>query len=154
MQTIDINSLKHSQVYTLFEVYNSMFDRLSEKAKKTAADDAELSALKLQLNNIEEWARKKMAERLHWTKEEILLNYGNTPTLIISFHPGSDGYLNYGKKLVANIEFSEEELLELFQNIQNKVERKAGIVKFQKVPEMENGEFSTYDIFEIGGRNI
>ena len=103
---------------------------------------------------IEKWAQSKMEEKLHWTKEEILLNYGNTPTLIITFHPGSDGYKNYGKEVVANVDFTNEELLELFQKIQNKAERTAGIVNFKKVPEMTDGQLSTYDIFEIAGKKI
>lgn len=151
---IDINSLEHSQVYTLYDVFKSMYDELLQKAERTENDETQLNNLKVQLGVIEEFSKIKMAERLHWTKEEILKNYGHKPTLIISFHPGSEGYFNYGKELVANVEFTEEELLELFENIRNNVERKAGIVNFKKVPEMENGKFSTYDIFEIGGRNI
>ena len=151
---IDIKSLEHSQVYTLYDVFKSMYDNLTQKVEKTENDETELRNLKLQLEVIEEFSRGKMAEKLHWTKEEILKNYGHKPTLIISFHPGSEGYSKYGKELVANVEFTEKELLELFENIRNKVERKAGNVNFKTIPEMENGEFSTYDIFEIAGRNI
>jgi hypothetical protein len=154
MQPIDINSLEHSHVYTIYEVYKSMFDKLEQQENKSEADKKKLGILGLQLKMIEKWAQTKMAEKLHWTKEEILLNYGNTPTLIVTFHPGSDGYNNYGKEVVANVDFTNEELLELFQNIQNKAERTAGIVNFKKVPEMTDGQFSTYDIFEIAGRKI
>ena len=154
MQPIDINSLEHSQIYTIYEVYKSMLEEIEQKEDKSEEDKKKQGILGLQIEMIEKWAKNKMDERLYWTKEEILLKYGNTPTLIITFHPSSDGYNNYGKEVVANIDFTNDELLELFQNIRNKTERTAGIINFKKVPEMTDEQFSTYDIFEISGRRI
>lgn len=131
-----------------------MAEDLEQKSEKSEEDNKKLQLLNMQLEVIENYAQNKMAEKLHWTKEEILLNYGNTPTLIITFHPSSEGYENYGKEVVVNIDFTEEELLELLQNIQNNGERTPGIVNYKSVPEMTDGQFSTYDIFEIAGRKI
>ena len=74
---IDIKSLEHSQVYTLYDVFKSMYDNLTQKVEKTENDETELRNLKLQLEVIEEFSRGKMAEKLHWTKEEILKKYAD-----------------------------------------------------------------------------
>lgn len=154
MQIIDINSFEQGQLYMMYDMYKSMEIRLDKKKDKTEEELKNLEFLKFQLLEIEKWANQKLNEKLHWTKEELLLNYGHRPTLIISFHPSTESYKKFGKEIVADIEFTEEELLEMMTNIQNKAERKSGRVKFKTVSESIAEELDTLEIFEIASRRI
>lgn len=62
---IVINSLEHSQVYILYDVFKSMYDELFQRADRTENDETQLNKLKLQLGVIEEFSRNKMEEKLH-----------------------------------------------------------------------------------------
>ena len=149
---IDIDSIDQGQVYMLYEVCKDLEDNLENKVNITDSETAKLESIKGEIAKIEAWANKKMQTNLHWTKEEILLRWGNQPTLIIEFHPSSNGYKTFGKEIVGNVEFSQDELIELLTNIQNKVERAPGNIKFKKIPELTDHEISTADIFELAGR--
>lgn len=149
---IDINSIDQGQVYMLYEVYKNLENDLENKANKTPVDIVKLASVKAEISTIEIWAKQKMLTGLHWTSEEILLRYGHQPTLIIEFHPSSIGYMTFGKEVVGNVEFSQDELVQLLSNIQNKVERKAGQIKFKKIPELTDHKVSTADIFQLSGR--
>ena len=149
---IDINSIDQGQVYMLYEVYKNLEHDLENKANKTPEEIAKLASVKAEIGTIEAWASQKMQSDLHWTREEILLRWGHQPTLIIEFHPSSNGYKTFGKEVVGNIEFSQEELIELLTNIKNKVARTPGNIRFKKIPELTDHEISTADIFELAGR--
>lgn len=154
MKPIDINSLDQSHVYTIYQVYKSIEERLDANENKTAEDEQQLVVVKAQLEAIEQWSIAKIQEKLHWTKEELLLNYGNNPTLILDFHVGSANYKKYGKEIAVNVIFTEPELLEMLENIQNKIERKSGTVNFKVISDNSDGQLETYEIFEIGGRRV
>lgn len=154
MQILDINSFDQNHVYTLYETYKSIKEKLDSKHDKTESELKNFDLVKLQLETIENWSRQKMQEKLHWTKEEILLNYGHEPSLIVDLHVGSEGYTKYGTGFAIVIEFSEEELLQMFENIQNKAERTSGTINFKITHDNTNGQMETGDIFEIGGHRI
>lgn len=154
MQIIDINSMDQRALYMMYDMFKSIKEKLETKEELPEEEQQKLKDLKTQLLHIEHWANSKLNEKLHWTKEEILSNYGHKPTLIIKFHPSTDSYNKYGKEIVANIEFKEAELLEMFTNIQNKVDRKSNVVSFKIVPKNIDGTFETKEIFEIVGRKI
>src|SRR4051812_46365571 len=116
---IDINSMEQGQVYILYEVYKNLENSLENKIDKTQDEFAKLRSVKIEIQTIEQWAKQKMLANLHWTSEEIFQRYGHQPTLIIEFHPGSTGYKNFGKEVVGNVEFSDEELLVLLTNIKD-----------------------------------
>jgi len=149
---IDINSMDQGGVYMLFEVLTNMVKDLEGKADKTSTEIETLSNLQSQLQYIENWARAKMLETLHWTKEEILLRFGHKPTLIMEFHPGSKAYSQFGKEVVGNLEFSSVELFQLLENIRNKTPRSPSLIKFKKIPDLSEHEIATSDIFQLGGR--
>lgn len=149
---IDINSIDQGQVYMLYEVYKNLENELGNNANKTPEEITKLTSVKEEIGIIEAWASQKMQSDLHWTREEILLRWGHQPTLIIEFHPGSNGYEIFGKEVVGNVEFSQEELIELLTNIQNKIARAPGNIRFKKIPELTPHEISTADIFELAGR--
>ena len=154
MQIIDINSLDQGHVYMMYGVYKSIAENLENKADKTEDDEKKLKLVNAQLIAIEEWSRQKMNERLHWTKEELLLNYGNNPSIIVQFHVGSENYKKYSTDTAIVLQFSEAELLEMLENIQNKAERKPGKVKFKVTRDGTEGEMETREIFEVAGRRI
>lgn len=116
--------------FILYKVYKNLENDLENKANKTPGDIAKLASVKAEIGTIEIWAKQKMLTDLYWTTEEILLRYGHQPTLIIEFHPSSNGYMTFRKEVAGNVEFSQDELVELLTNIQNKVARKAGQIKF------------------------
>jgi len=149
---IDINSMDQGQVYMLYQIFKNIESDLEQKGERSLEQNQKLANTKAQLLIIETWANNKMAENLHWTKEEILLKFGHQPTLIMEFHPGSAGYKLFGKEVVGNVEFSDEELTDALLNIQNKTERKASTIRFKRIPEMTEHEISTEDLFQLGGR--
>lgn len=149
---IDINSIDQGQVYMLYEVLKNLEHNLENKITETSEEVEKLESVKKQIGEIELWANQKMKSNLHWTKEEILLRWGHKPTLIIEFHPSSTSYKTFGKEVVGNIEFSPEELVDILTNLQNKIERAPGNLKFKKIPDLTDHEISTEDIFELAGR--
>lgn len=154
MQIIDINSLDQGHVYSMYSVYKSIAENLENKAEKSEADEKKLKIVNAQLLAIEEWSRQKMNEKLHWTKEELLLNYGNNPSIIVQFHVGSENFKKYSTDTAIVLQFTEPELLEMLKNIQDKAERKSGKVKFKVTRDGTEGEMETREIFEVGGRRI
>ena len=154
MQIIDINSMDQGAVYMMYEMFKSIKQNLENKGNLSEVEEQKIKHLEAQLLHIEQWANVKLNEKLHWTKEEILINYGHKPTVIINFHPSTESYKKFGKEIVANIKFTDEELLELFSNIQNKTERKSSVVNFTLIPDNIDGTFETKDIFENAGRKI
>jgi hypothetical protein len=154
MQIIDINSLDQGQVYMMYSAYKTIVENLENKADKSENDEKKLKIVNAQLIAIEEWSRQKMNEKLHWTKEELLLNYGNNPSLIVQFHVGSKNFKKYSTDTAIVLQFTEPELLEMLENIHNKAERKSGKVKFKVTRDGTEGEMETREIFEVGGRRI
>lgn len=154
MQMIDINSIDQRTVYTMYERFKSLKEDIESKEEISKEEQGKLKHLEAQLFHIENWANSKLSEKLHWTKEEILSNYGHKPTLIINFHPSTESYKKYGNSIVANIEFNENELLEMLTNIQNKSERKSDVVNFKIVSEKIIGSFETREIFELAGNKV
>ncbi|MFV5684863.1 hypothetical protein ACM55I_05405 [Flavobacterium sp. GB2R13] len=154
MQIIDINSMDQGAVYMMYEMFKSIKQNLESNGNLTEVEEQNIIHLEAQLTHIEKWADEKLNEKLHWTKEDILTNYGHKPTLIINFHPSTESYKKYGNEIVANVKFTDEELLEMFTNIQNKAERKSNVVNFTLIPTNIDGTFETKDIFELAGRKI
>lgn len=151
---IDINSLDQGHVYKMYGVYKSIAENLENYADKTEDDEKKLKLFNAQLIAIEEWSRQKMKEKLHWTKEEIFLNYGKNPSIIVQFHVGSENFKKNSTDTALVLQFSEAELLEMLENIKNKAERKSGKVKFKVTRDGTEGEMETREIFEIAGRRI
>jgi len=154
MQILDINSFDQGHVYSMYSVYKSIADNLEEKPEKSEDDEKKLKIVNAQLLAIEEWSKHKMNEKLHWTKEELLLNYGNNPSIIVDFHVGSENFKKYNTETAIVLQFSQPELMEMLEDIQNKAERKSGKVKFKVTRDGTEGEMETREIFEIGGRRI
>lgn len=146
---IDINSIDQRTVYNMYEMFKSMKEDLESKDDISEEEQGKLKHLEARLFHIENWANSKLNEKLNWTKEEILSSYGHKPTLIINFHPSTESYKKYGNSIVANIEFNENETLEILTNIQNKSERKSGVVNFKIVSEKIIGTFETREVFEF-----
>lgn len=148
---IDINSMDRGQVYTLYEAFKNVEERLSQKQEKSELDNLKLNQARTQLFVIEQWIKSKIATDIHWTSEDILSRFGHRATLIFEFHPGSESYKIFGKEIVGNLEFNEEELLELLMNIHNKIQRQVGKIRFKLIPDLTIHEISTADIFQLGG---
>ena len=118
---MDINSLDQNEVYARYEMYKLMKNELELKRELSEIEHGKLKFLEAQLLEIENWSSSKLNEKLNWTKEEIYIAYGSKTNLIINFHPSTESYKKYGKEINVNIEFNNDELLEMINNINENV---------------------------------
>ena len=151
---IDINSLGQRQAYMLYRIFAQQLESLEKKDNLSGAEQATLASARQQMQFIEQWASQKMEAKMNWTKEELLLNYGATPTLTLTFHPGTASNKKYGDEVTVNIKFPEDEILVMLQNIQDKKERKSSEVSFEIVDGKQSGSFPTKELFEVAGRHL
>lgn len=157
MKIFNISSIDRAIVYEMYEMLKSIKEEHNKKGKTLNIGRQNLSHLNFQMQLIEQWPKTKENEVVSWTKEDIFWRYGTKPILTISFHPGSDSYNKFGRKITVKIDFSDREMLEMYTNIKNKSERKSGLVNFIMVPKNIDetvetaGVFETRDIFEVIG---
>lgn len=137
------------QVYTFYPFFKSKEKEIESKSNLTADDEMELAKVKELLEQIEEYTRARRQEGIRWSLTSLFQDSGMNPTLILEFYPGSDSYNLYGKNLVVNVEYNEADLLHIFESIRDQAQRVTGQLKFKSVPNFEDGELNTGDIFAI-----
>ncbi|WP_298762008.1 hypothetical protein [uncultured Psychroserpens sp.] len=126
-----------------------MENELEEKQDLSEADELKLAQTKTNITAIEQYANAKRAEGIRWSLTSLFQDSGMNPTLILGFYPGSDSYNTYGKELVVNVEYSEADLIHIFESIRDNSPRVTGQLKFKIVPEFIDGELNTGDIYAI-----
>ncbi len=137
------------QNYLMYELYKTMENELEEKQDLSEADELKLAQTKTNITAIEQYANAKRAEGIRWSLTSLFQDSGMNPTLILGFYPGSDSYNTYGKELVVNVEYSEADLIHIFESIRDNSPRVTGQLKFKIVPEFIDGELNTGDIYAI-----
>ena len=145
----DINLLSESAVYTIYDMYKTMEKDLEAKQELLDDDLIKLVNCKENLKTIEDYTNAKRAEGLRWSLVSLYNDSGADPTLILNLYPGSVAYNKYGKTIVANIEYSEEDMRLIMQNNYEGAPKFASQLKFKIVPDFTDCEISTADIFSI-----
>ena len=137
------------QNYVMYELYKGLENKLESKDNLDADEQEKLLLYKANLHAIEQYSIIERNKGLRWSLVSLWQDSGMNPTLILEFYPGSDSYMLYGKNLVVNVEYSDEDLTQIFQSMREGAPRVEGILKFKKVPEFTDGSLSTADIFAI-----
>ncbi|GGW75728.1 hypothetical protein DFQ11_1303 [Winogradskyella epiphytica] len=146
---INPNMFTEKQNYLMYELYKTMENELEEKQDLSEADELKLAQTKTNITAIEQYANAKRAGGIRWSLTSLFQDSGMNPTLILGFYPGSDSYNTYGKELVVNVEYSEADLIHIFESIRDNSPRVTGQLKFKIVPEFIDGELNTGDIYAI-----
>jgi hypothetical protein len=146
---IDTNMFTEKQNYMMYELYKTMENELESKGNLTAEEELKLAYTKTNIASIEAYTNAKRAEGIRWSLTSLFQDSGMNPTLILGFYPGTDSYNTYGKELVVNVEYSEEDLVHIFESIRNNAIRVTGQLKFKIIPESIDGELNTGDIYAI-----
>ena len=137
------------QNYLMYELYKSIESELEGKDILTNEEELKLIQTKSNISAIEQYTRAKRAEGIRWSLTSLFQDSGMNPTLILGFYPGTDSYNTYGKELVVNVEYSENDLIHIFESIKNNSPRVTGQLKFKIVPEFIDAELNTGDIYAI-----
>jgi hypothetical protein len=138
-----------TQNYVMYELYKSVENELEEKDNLTDEEQLRLAHTKSNISAIENFSANKRAEGIKWSLTSLFKDSGMNPTLILAFYPGTESYNTYGKELVVNVEYSEEDLKQIFESMRDNLPRVAGQLKFKIVPEFVDAELNTADIFAI-----
>ncbi len=146
---INPNMFSEKQNYVMYELYKSMHRELLEKDVLSVQDEEKLANINTNITVIEHYSIEKRAEGIRWSLTSLFQNAGMNPTLILEFYPGTESYNLYGKNLVVNVEFNEEDLTHIFESIRTNAIRVTGQLKFKIVPEFNDAELNTGDIFGI-----
>ncbi|WNW02761.1 hypothetical protein RRF68_04965 [Tenacibaculum sp. HL-MS23] len=146
---IDTNMFTEKQNYMMYELYKTMENELESKENLTEEKELKLAHTKTNIASIEAYADAKRAEGIRWSLTSLFQDSGMNPTLILGFYPGTYSYNTYGKELVVNVEYSEEDLVHIFESIRDNAIRVTGQLKFKIVPEFIDGELNTGDIYAI-----
>ena len=146
---INPNMFSEKQNYVMYELYKSMHRELLEKDVLSVQDEEKLANINTNITVIEHYSIEKRAEGIRWSLTSLFQNAGMNPTLILEFYPGTESYNLYGKNLVVNVEFNEEDLTHIFESIRTNAIRVTGQLKFKIVPEFNDAELNTCDIFGI-----
>jgi hypothetical protein len=137
------------QNYLMYELYKSIESELEGKDILTNEEELKLIQTKSNISAIEQYTRAKRAEGIRWSLTSLFQDSGMNPTLILGLYPGTDSYNTYGKELVVNVEYSENDLIHIFESIKNNSPRVTGQLKFKIVPEFIDAELNTGDIYVI-----
>jgi|SRR5690625_1395636 len=143
------NMFTEKQNYVMYELYKNMQSELLKKDDLTNQEQQKLENINTNITAIEHYSIEKRAEGVSWSLTSLFQAEGMNPTLILEFYPGTDSYILYGKNLVVNVEFSEEDLAHIFQSIRTNALRVTGQLKFKIVSEFNDAELNTGDIFGI-----
>ena len=146
---IDPKMFSEKQNYVMYDLYKRMANELEAKGNLTNTEEIKLANIKANIIAIEYYSIEKRAEGIRWSLTSLFQNSGMNPTLILEFYPGTESYRTYGKNLVVNVEFSNEDLIHIFESIRNNSLRVTGELKFKIVPEFVDGQINTGDIFAI-----
>lgn len=143
------NMFPQNQNYVFYELYKRMESELEAKNELSPEEEERLVNVKANFTAIEQYSAEKRAEGIRWSLTSLFQDSGMNPTLILEFHPGTDSYKKYGKNLVVNVEYSDDDLKHIFESIRDNAVRVTGQLKFKTIPENEDGELNTGDIFGI-----
>ena len=146
---IDPKMFSEKQNYVMYDLYKTMEKALEAKDNLTGSEEIQLANIKANITEIEHYSIEKRAEGIRWSLTSLFQDSGMNPMLILEFYPGTQSYRTYGKNLVVNVEFSEEDLIHIFESIRNNSLRITGELKFKIVPEFVDGQINTGDIFAI-----
>tara|TARA_B110000908_G_C10115867_1_gene385232 strand:+ start:409 stop:900 length:492 start_codon:yes stop_codon:yes gene_type:complete len=146
---LNTEMFSEKQNYLMYSLYKSKETELEGKNELTNEEKLQLIQTKSNITIIENYTSRKRAEGIRWSMTSLFQDSGMNPTLILGFYPGSESYNNYGKELVVNVEYSEEDLTRIFESIRNNSPRVTGQLKFKTVPEFIDGELNTGDIYAI-----
>lgn len=146
---LNLNSFTEKQIYVMYELYKNLEKELERKENRNDEENNKLSNTKLNIAQIEVYSAQRRSEGIRWSLTSLFQDAGMNPTLILEFYPGTESYEKYGKNLVINIEYSEDDLKHIFESIQNQSPRVTGIINFKKVPEFTYDQLNTGDIFGI-----
>lgn len=146
---IDPSLFSEKQNYMMYGICKSMQNALQEKENLTNQEQMKLTEIISNSITMENYSVEKRAEGIRWSMTSLFQDSGMNPTLMLEFYPGTQSYNKYGKNLVINVEFSEEDLVQIFESIRNSLPRVTGQLKFKIVPEFEDAELNTGDIFAI-----
>lgn len=148
---LNLDSFTEKQIYVMYELYKNIEKELKIKENRSDEENNKLSNIKLNIAQIEIYSAQKRAEGIRWSLTSLFQDAGMNPTLILEFYPGTESYEKYGKNLVVNIEYSEDDLKQIFESIKNQSTRVTGTINFKKVPEYTYDQLNTGDIFGIQG---
>lgn len=98
---------------------------------------------------IEEYSKLLRAKGLRWSLPNLFQARGMNPTLILELYPGSEGYKKFGKEIVANVEYSDEDLKFIIESIRDETLKVNSILKFKLVPGFTDQEISTGYIYGV-----
>lgn len=145
----DFLTLPESGVYTIYESYKSMEKVLESKNNLSDADQIKLADIQHELQAIEEYTTAKRAEGLRWSLVSLFQTRAMNPTLILTFYPGSESYRKFGKTIVVNVQYTDDDLTHIFQNMRNGAPKVISQLNFLLVPDFTPDQLSTADIFTI-----
>ncbi len=146
---IDPKMFSEKQNYVMYDLYKKLENELEAKDNLTKTEEIKLANINANIAVIENYSIEKRAEGIRWSLTSLFQDSGMNPTLILEFYPGTQSYITYGKNLVVNVEFNDEDLTHIFENIRNNSIRVTGELKFKIVPEFVDGQINTGDVFAI-----
>ena len=138
-----------TQLYLMYDLFKQKESELQNKAVLSEREQIELANCKLHMQQILDYSAGIRAQGLKWSLTSLFQDSGRNPTLILQFYPGSDAYNTYGKQIVANVEYSDEDIHQIFQSMIQNLPRVAGRLKVKIVPSFIDAEINTADIFAI-----
>ena len=137
------------QLYLMYDLFKQKESELENKAELSEREEVELANCKAHMQQILDYSAGIRAQGLKWSLTSLFQDSGMNPTLILHFYPGSDAYNTYGKQAVVNIEYSADDLQQIFVSMRDKLPRVAGQLKVKIVPSFVDAEINTADIFSI-----
>lgn len=143
------NSLSERQIYMLYDVYADNIQLIERKEGNNEADRQRIEDIQATMQAIEQYASEKRNGRAPLSKEQLLLQWGAKPTLLIQFYPGSYSYRLYGRALVVMVEYSEADFLQILSNIENKVPEQNGEITVSLTESKVKAILATEDFFEV-----
>ncbi|MBE8727993.1 hypothetical protein [Flavobacterium hungaricum] len=147
--SFEVTSLEEKGIYTLYPMYESLVKDLEAKEFLSDEDQIKLKHFKNNIAAIENYVSDKLQAGIRWSLATLFQEAGMNPTLILEFYPGTKSYKKYGKETVVNVEYTEEDLRQIFESIRNGSPRVTGTLKYKSVPSFQPDELNTGDIFGI-----
>ena len=147
---IDLSSFPEKSVYVMYFLHYTTVKDLESKPNLNDSQVLGLEGARAAMHSIEVYTAKIRSKGYAWSLPSLFQFKGFNPTLTLEFYPGTESYHKYGKILVVNVNYSEDDLKYITETIRNGGPRINSKLKVLRIHDMIEDEVNTGDIYTVG----
>ncbi|WP_409415929.1 hypothetical protein [Flavobacterium sp. PS2] len=147
---INLSDFPEKTIYTMYYLHYTTAKALESKPQLNDEEILQLDSARAAMHTIEIYSANKRSEGFAWSLPSLFQFKGWNPTFTLEFYPGTESYEKYGKTLVVNVRYSEEDLKYIIETLRTNGPRINSKLKVLKIHDFTEDEINTGDIYTAG----